>query len=76
MMFLWNHGGLKVFSATIQREGKITKSTLARNTLAFMIESSFIYKPTAYAMNGGLLQDDYIACWQNMPQLFKQKATS
>ena len=47
-----------------------------QNTLAFMIESSFIYKPTAYAMNGGLLQDDYIACWQNMPQLFKQKATS
>ncbi|MNG38903.1 hypothetical protein D3C84_1267670 [compost metagenome] len=26
----WNHGGRKVFSATIQRGGKITKSRLAR----------------------------------------------
>ncbi|MCY1421374.1 hypothetical protein D9M71_370260 [compost metagenome] len=26
----WNHGGRKVFSATIQRGGKITKSMLAR----------------------------------------------
>ncbi|MNG36248.1 hypothetical protein D3C84_1232170 [compost metagenome] len=25
----WNHGGRKVLSATIQRGGKITKSTLA-----------------------------------------------
>ncbi|MOA13894.1 hypothetical protein D3C78_1339620 [compost metagenome] len=25
----WNHGGRKVFSATIQRGGKITKSRLA-----------------------------------------------
>ena len=30
MMLRWNHGGLKVPSATIHRGGKITKSQLGR----------------------------------------------
>lgn len=29
MTLRWNHGGRKVFSATIQRGGKMTKSQLA-----------------------------------------------
>ena len=29
MMFMWYQGGRKVFSATIQRSGKITKSIFA-----------------------------------------------
>ncbi len=29
MALRWNHGGRKVCSATVQRGGKITKSTLA-----------------------------------------------
>lgn len=40
-------------------------------TLAFMFESAYLYRPTAFAMTGGLLQADYGACWQGMPKNFK-----
>lgn len=33
------------------------------DTLAFMFESRAIIDTTAFAMTGGLLQDDYDACW-------------
>ncbi len=33
------------------------------NTLAFMFESRYVFEPTAFAMSGGLLQQDYDAVW-------------
>ncbi|MBH5322013.1 homogentisate 1,2-dioxygenase [Aurantiacibacter sediminis] len=38
------------------------------NTLAFMFESRAIIQSTDFAMNGGLLQDDYDACWSGFPK--------
>ncbi len=33
------------------------------NTLAFMFESRFVFRPTAWAMASAALQRDYDACW-------------
>jgi homogentisate 1,2-dioxygenase len=33
------------------------------NTLAFMFESRWVFRPTAWAMGAGELQADYDACW-------------
>ena len=33
------------------------------NTLAFMFESRYVFEPTAFAMSGGLLQQDYDSVW-------------
>ena len=33
------------------------------NTLAFMFESRHVFEPTAFAMSGGLLQQDYDGVW-------------
>ena len=33
------------------------------NTLAFMFESRYVFEPTAFAMSGGLLQQDYDGVW-------------
>jgi len=33
------------------------------NTMAFMFESCLPIRPTQFAMEGGLLQDDYDSCW-------------
>lgn len=40
------------------------------NTLAFMFESAYAYRPTRYAMEGSFLQKDYQKCWQDIPRLF------
>ncbi|MBC7658375.1 MAG: homogentisate 1,2-dioxygenase [Chitinophagaceae bacterium] len=39
-------------------------------TLAFMFESAYLYRPTDFAMNGGLLQSNYADCWKGIPKLF------
>jgi homogentisate 1,2-dioxygenase len=39
-------------------------------TLAFMFESRNVIKPTRFALEGGLLQSDYQACWQGLPKHF------
>lgn len=43
------------------------------NTLAFMFESSYLYKTTAYAMEGGTLQDNYHECWRGLEPTFSAK---
>lgn len=43
-----------------------------KNTLAFMFESSLLYQPTEFAMTGGLLQDDYLECWQGLKPALKR----
>ncbi len=41
------------------------------NTLAFMFESRFRFVPTAFAMNSGLLDNNYAACWAQLQDNFK-----
>jgi homogentisate 1,2-dioxygenase len=41
------------------------------NTMAFMFESSLIYHPTRFAVECGLLQNDYISCWRDLESKFK-----
>ena len=38
------------------------------NTLAFMFESRFVFRPTAWAMASAALQPDYDACWDGFPK--------
>jgi homogentisate 1,2-dioxygenase len=37
-------------------------------TLAFMFESCQVLHPTRHAIEGGLLQPDYDACWDGFPK--------
>lgn len=41
------------------------------NTMAFMFESSLVWKPTEFALNSPSRQTDYLTCWQDIPILFK-----
>ncbi|OQW45161.1 MAG: homogentisate 1,2-dioxygenase [Proteobacteria bacterium SG_bin6] len=38
------------------------------NTLAFMLESRWVYRPTAFAAASGALDEDYDAVWQGFPK--------
>jgi homogentisate 1,2-dioxygenase len=40
-------------------------------TLAFMFESSRVYRPTQGAMHAPTLQRDYLACWQGLRNHFR-----
>jgi homogentisate 1,2-dioxygenase len=40
------------------------------NTLAFMFESRFVFRPTAWAMQSPALQGDYDACWDGFAKSF------
>jgi homogentisate 1,2-dioxygenase len=42
------------------------------NTLAFMFESSLVYKPTKFALETPLLQKDYYTCWKDIPKTFNR----
>lgn len=44
-----------------------------KGTLAFMFESRYVCKPTAFAMETSLLQDDYYRCWQGLKSNFNPK---
>lgn len=41
------------------------------NTLAFMFESRYRFVPTAFAMDAGMLDNNYAACWANLQDNFK-----
>ena len=40
------------------------------DTLAFMFETRFVWRPTAFAMNATELQSDYDACWSGFRKSF------
>ena len=44
-----------------------------KDTMAFMFETSMIYKPTKFAMETELRQQDYSDCWQGLQKHFSQK---
>lgn len=54
---------------------KASAATLAPhkldNTLAFMFESRYRFVPSAYAMNGGTLDANYLQCWDGLRDEFK-----
>jgi homogentisate 1,2-dioxygenase len=41
------------------------------NTLAFMFESRWRLKPTAFALSGGALDTRYADCWSALQDRFK-----
>jgi homogentisate 1,2-dioxygenase len=41
------------------------------DTLAFMVESKFVFRPTRFAMETPGLQRDYDACWQSFAKMYK-----
>lgn len=47
------------------------KPVKLENTLAFMFETRFVCKPTAFAMSSGELQRDYWECWQGLQPEFR-----
>ena len=44
-----------------------------KETLAFMLESSLVFAPTAYALESPQLQSDYLDCWQGLTPRFNGK---
>lgn len=46
------------------------------NTLAIMFESSLIYAPTKFAVESGLLQSNYIECWNDLEAKFTRPVSS
>lgn len=40
------------------------------DTLAFMFETQFVVRPTAFAMNTRILQHEYFECWQGLKRRF------
>ena len=43
------------------------------DTMAFMFETRIILKPTPFALNSELLQNDYFECWQGLRKHFDPK---
>ena len=41
------------------------------NTLAFMFESRWCFRPTEFAMNGGALDSRYADCWAGLQDRFQ-----
>lgn len=42
------------------------------NTMAFMLESANVWRPTEFALNVHNLQHNYLDCWQGIKILFKE----
>lgn len=51
---------------------KELKPEFLGNTMAFMLESSQVWRPTEFALNTECLQKNYMACWQDLPNMFEQ----
>lgn len=50
------------------------KPDFQANTLAFMFESRYAFRPTKYALETPALQPDYYECWQGLRKNFTGKA--
>lgn len=56
-----------------QGTNAILKPQFQKDTMAFMFESSYIYRPTRFAIEGGTLQPDYSDCWQGIEKSFDRE---
>jgi homogentisate 1,2-dioxygenase len=74
-------GGMSLHNAMVphgpdaEAFDKASQATLAPhkldNTLAFMFESRWRMRPTAFALNGGALDGDYASCWSTLADNFQ-----
>lgn len=46
--------------------------TKIEDTMAFMFESSLVYKPTEFALNSKFKQKNYLDCWQGLKNNFSK----
>lgn len=60
----------KAFEKAYQED---LKPQFQKDTLAFMFESSWIYQPTAFALETKALQSDYCHLWQDIQPTFDPK---
>lgn len=58
----------KTFQQAIDSELKPEKLA---NTMAFMFETSLVWEVTNFGLNSGLLQKDYLNCWSDLKNNFK-----
>ena len=55
------------------RRADTTQPQHITGTMAFMFETRCVIRPTAYALESPLLQDDYFECWQGLPKHFNPR---
>jgi homogentisate 1,2-dioxygenase len=46
------------------------KPHFIKDTMAFMLETCLVYKPTKFAMESEYMQRDYSDCWQSLQKHF------
>ncbi|MBT3916895.1 MAG: homogentisate 1,2-dioxygenase [Rhodospirillaceae bacterium] len=49
------------------------KPQYIKDTMAFMFETYLVYKPTKFALETELMQQDYADCWQGLKKHFQDK---
>ena len=68
------HNGMVPHGPDAEAFDKASHAPLAphklSDTLAFMFESRWCFRPTVYALQGGALDADYAACWQALGDHF------
>lgn len=47
------------------------KPTYIDDTLQFMFETRYVLQPTRFALEGGLLQRDYLECWEGLKKHYR-----
>ena len=52
------------------------KPEFLANTLAVMLETQLVVRPTRYALESQILQRDYLESWQGLKKHFKQEAVA
>ena len=53
-----------------------TEPEFLANTLAVMLETQLVVRPTRYALESQILQRDYLESWQGLKKHFKQEAVA
>jgi homogentisate 1,2-dioxygenase len=48
----------------------VSRPAYIADTMAFMFETRFVIRPTAFAMNTAQLQADYFRCWEDLRKHF------
>ena len=48
----------------------LSKPDIIENTMAFMLETRAVWRPTRHALESAELQDDYFRCWQGLRKHF------
>ena len=59
-------------AATFEKASRadLSKPDLIKDTMAFMFETRFVWRPTRHALESAQLQDEYYRCWQGLQKHF------